>query len=73
VMRFVFCKFGLVVENVVACELLSNYRLVNPEFKFGIGSPDQYLRFEIFTTVTMKNGVFWDVTPCGSCKNASYS
>jgi hypothetical protein len=19
--------------------------------------------------VTMKNGVFWDVTPCGSCKN----
>jgi hypothetical protein len=21
--------------------------------------------------VTMKNGVFWDVTPCGSCKNHS--
>jgi hypothetical protein len=21
--------------------------------------------------VTMKNGVFWDVTPCGSCKNCS--
>jgi hypothetical protein len=19
--------------------------------------------------VTMRNGVFWDVTPCGSCKN----
>jgi hypothetical protein len=27
------------------------------------------LRFEVFTAVTMKNGVFWDVTPCGSCKN----
>jgi hypothetical protein len=26
-------------------------------------------RFEVFTAVTMKNGVFWDVTPCGSCKN----
>jgi hypothetical protein len=26
-------------------------------------------RFEGFTAVTMKNGVFWDVTPCGSCKN----
>jgi hypothetical protein len=26
------------------------------------------VRFEVFTTVTMKNGVFWDVTPCGSCK-----
>jgi hypothetical protein len=22
--------------------------------------------------VTMKNGVFWDVTPCGSCKNQSF-
>jgi hypothetical protein len=27
------------------------------------------VRFEDFTAVTMKNGVFWDVTPCGSCKN----
>jgi hypothetical protein len=25
-------------------------------------------RFEVFTVVTMKNGVFWDVTPCDSCK-----
>jgi hypothetical protein len=22
--------------------------------------------------VTMKNDVFWDVTPCGSCKNRSF-
>jgi hypothetical protein len=28
-----------------------------------------YVRFEFFTAVTMKNGVFWVVTPCGSCKN----
>jgi hypothetical protein len=27
------------------------------------------VRFEVLMTVTMKNGVFWDVTPCGSCKN----
>jgi hypothetical protein len=27
------------------------------------------VRFEVFTAVTMKNGVFWDVMPCGSCKN----
>jgi hypothetical protein len=27
------------------------------------------VRFEVFTVVTMKNGVFWVVTPCGSCKN----
>jgi hypothetical protein len=28
-----------------------------------------YVRFEVFTAVTMKNSVFWDVTPCDSCKN----
>jgi hypothetical protein len=26
-------------------------------------------KIEVFTAVTMKNGVFWDVTPCGYCKN----
>jgi hypothetical protein len=30
------------------------------------------VRFEVSTAVTMKNGVFWDVTPCGSCKNRSF-
>jgi hypothetical protein len=28
--------------------------------------------FEVFTVVTMKNGVFWDVMPCGSCKNRRF-
>jgi hypothetical protein len=27
------------------------------------------VKFEVFTAVTMKNGVFWVVTPCCSCKN----
>jgi hypothetical protein len=26
------------------------------------------VRFEVFTAVTMKNGVFWVVAPRGSCK-----
>jgi hypothetical protein len=26
------------------------------------------VRFEAFKAVTMKNVVFWDVIPCGSCK-----
>jgi hypothetical protein len=30
------------------------------------------VRFEVFTAVTMKTGVFWDVTPCGSCKNRRF-
>jgi hypothetical protein len=28
-----------------------------------------YLRSEVFTAVTMKNAVFWDVAQCSSCKN----
>jgi hypothetical protein len=28
-----------------------------------------FVRFEVSTAVTMKNGVFWDVTPCASFKN----
>jgi hypothetical protein len=32
----------------------------------------KFLRFEVFTAMTMKNGVFWDVMPCGSCKNRSF-
>jgi hypothetical protein len=32
----------------------------------------KYLRFEVFTVVTMKNGAFWDVAPCGSCKNRRF-
>jgi hypothetical protein len=30
------------------------------------------VRFEVSTAVTMKNAVFWDVTPCGSCKNRRF-
>jgi hypothetical protein len=29
-------------------------------------------RFEVFTAMTMKNAVLWDVTPCGSCKNRRF-
>jgi hypothetical protein len=32
-----------------------------------------FVRFEVFTAVTMKNGVFWGVTPFGSGKNRSSS
>jgi hypothetical protein len=37
-----------------------------------IGSRVIKVRFEVFTAVTMKNGVLWDITPCGSCKNRLY-
>jgi hypothetical protein len=28
-----------------------------------------YIEFDVFTAVTMKNAVFWDVPPCRSCVN----
>jgi hypothetical protein len=34
--------------------------------------PYQHVRFEVFTAVAMKNGVYWDVTPCGFCKNRRF-
>jgi hypothetical protein len=32
-----------------------------------------YVRFEVFTAVTVKNGVFWHITPCGVCKNRRFA
>jgi hypothetical protein len=31
-----------------------------------------YLRFEVFTAVTMKNAAFCDIAPCGSCKKGRF-
>jgi hypothetical protein len=31
-----------------------------------------YVRFEFFTAVTVKNAVFWDVTPCRPCVNRCF-
>jgi hypothetical protein len=30
------------------------------------------VRFEFFTAVTMRNGVFWNVKRCGSCKSRCF-
>jgi hypothetical protein len=32
-------------------------------------SKENSVRLEVFTAVTVKNGVLWDVTSCGSRKN----
>jgi hypothetical protein len=42
------------------------HSILSPQIQFNI------VRFEVFTAVTTKNGVFWDVTPCGSCKNRRF-
>jgi hypothetical protein len=42
------------------------------EYVTDINTGSVYVRFEVFTVVTMKNGVFCVVTPCGSCKNRRF-
>jgi hypothetical protein len=35
-----------------------------------LGTENHYAKFEVFTAVTMKDAVFWDVAPCRSCEPA---
>jgi hypothetical protein len=37
-----------------------------------LGDFSDSVRFGVFTAVTMKNGIFSDVAPCGSCKNRRF-
>jgi hypothetical protein len=32
-----------------------------------------YVRLEDFTVVNMNNAIYWDVTPCGYCKNRHFA
>jgi recombination DNA repair RAD52 pathway protein len=50
---------------VKICESL----FVSPRDGSALSDNKYSVRFEVYTAVTMKNGVFWDVTSCGSCKN----
>jgi cytidine deaminase len=51
-------------ESILTCHAVLNYigHLISVDI----------CKIEVFTAVTMKNGVFWDVTPCGSCKNRRF-
>jgi hypothetical protein len=41
-------------------------------YRVRILNPFSCVRFEVLAAVTMKNGVFWGVTPCGFCKNRRF-
>jgi hypothetical protein len=64
----VCCKFRLGTESMLILQNEIKYfsyvrlHIYVSYIKFCV-------RFEAFTAVIMKNGVFWDLTPCGSCKN----
>jgi hypothetical protein len=46
--------------------IVTAVRTSNPENK------QYYVKFEVFTAVTMKNAVFWDVALCRSCLNRRF-
>jgi hypothetical protein len=39
---------------------------------FFIKKIDEFVRFEVFTAMTMKNDVFWDVASCRFCVNLRF-
>jgi hypothetical protein len=56
-------------RNQLQGNLLSRFYHGNSLLHLLTGINIVILRFEVFTAVTMKKGIFWDVTPCSSCKN----
>jgi hypothetical protein len=57
----------------VLCGQDLRHNLCSQPYGSKIASFSEFVRFEVFTAVTMKNAVFLDVTPCGSCKNQRFS
>jgi hypothetical protein len=57
-------EFAYIILKVNSCKYIAIINKIDITF--------DHLRFEVFTVVTTKNGVFWDVTPCGSCKNRCF-
>jgi hypothetical protein len=66
-----FIRVPRIGELGTTLALTSNRRTLRRNTKC-LPIEQHYVRFEVFTAVTMKNGVFWDVTPCGSCKNRRF-
>jgi hypothetical protein len=51
------------MKHVVALEIYQSKKVINKLCFVG---------FEVFTAVTVKNAVSWDVAPCGSFKNRRF-
>jgi hypothetical protein len=66
----------LIDHSIVGFELKSiriQFRRSDPNVVYTLTRKKQIsVRSEVSTAVTMKDGVLWDVTPCGVCKNRRY-
>jgi hypothetical protein len=83
VKRWIFPEKGRVIDFysnyiviIISENTESTLKILDLEHSMNYMRPDIVLcsivRFEVFTAVTMKNGVFWAVRPCGSCKNRRF-
>jgi hypothetical protein len=53
-------------------EIPPNFLLQDHCSRMCYGYVIEYVRFEVFTAVTVKNAVIWDVAPCKSCVNRRF-
>jgi hypothetical protein len=60
------------MKNAVFWDIKTQFLPHRRHIAFPLQSPDCYVSFEVFTSATMKNVAFWDVTPCGSCNNGCF-
>jgi hypothetical protein len=61
----------LLVLSPTACHFVSIWSKYSPRPVFSFEHIDLVCQIWGFQ-VTMKNGIFWDVTPCGSCNNRRF-
>jgi hypothetical protein len=70
----VFVRFEVFTEvtmkNAVFCDIKTQFVPHRKHIKTLLQNlaGQCYVRFEVFRAI-LKNTVFWDATPCGSCKN----
>jgi hypothetical protein len=62
------------MKNGVFWDIKTQFVLHRRHITSPIQSPVGYchVRFEVFTAMTMKNAVVWDVTPCRSSKKRHF-
>jgi hypothetical protein len=67
-------KFIQLKNNGMKISYFYEFLIVIVDDKTGtvVINSNLYVGFEVFTTVTMKNDVFWYVAPCRSCVNRRF-
>jgi hypothetical protein len=65
-------RFASISKSALLLYKISTVSSLIMVFKFLLEVPIFYVKFKGFKAVTMKNAVFWDVAPCGSCVNRRF-